>query len=536
MRHGKRFGWLLIALLAAATAGAAEWKDLAVVSFSGWEECQADVALLGQMAQNPDLAKQVGKALSGKFGIEQLEGIDPRRPWGAVVQTDGLRVVPLVFVPVSDPDALLKSLVPLVGEPQRVSDNTWKIGKQTLTGFVRTKEGWAWLGQSEDALVRLPDPIAVLGDLPQRYDLAVRFSPAHLPEALRTLAIDHLHEEARLRPEAELVHRWLEEFFTDVRQATLGWTLDRTNKLAALELTLTPMPGGKAGPRWQKQQELVKSLRGSPESVTSLDLSIAFNGGAKLGNELGLVKLLQQRGLGGKSNGELAAACADALAALLAEASRSKPGEAALRIYGRSPPFALLAAARLSDPSVVEREIDKLSQAAAAEGSFLRVKKDALEHGSLRVHTLEVVGTDDAALARKLLGADGTIYVATSGQHVFVACGEQAVPAIEKSLPGLAAATSVVQFSLRLGSVLSAVSRVSDDQSLAPILTLIGLSLQAGDDRLVFVIDAGSEGARARLEVRESLLRSAALGISLVTAQMLESQRKLEATRPRQNP
>lgn len=518
---------LLIGMLLAAPAAAGEWKNLLVVSFSGVEELQADVGFLGQMTQNRELGETIGKLLSKRSGIEKLDGIDRGRPWGLVVQTDGLRVTPLVFVPVSDAAELLKSLQPVIGEPEPVAAGLWKIGSRTLTGYVRAKEGWAYVGQSEETLERLPDPVAVLGDLPKRYDLAITFAPAHLPEALRTLAIDQLREDGKLAPGGDLLYRWLEDFFTDVRQATLGWTLDRQSKLAALELTLTPTPGSKAGPRWQAQQALVNSLRGSPESVTALDVSLSFKGGAQVGNDLGLSKLLERTGLGGK------AVFADALVALLADAARSEPAEAAVRIHGKSPPFAIVAAARLSDPTVVERQIDKLSQ--AADGSSLRVKKDVAQQGSLRVHALELAGAKEETVLKKLLGDDATIYVATSGQHVFVACGQQALPAIEKSLPGKAVEALVVQFSLRLGSVLSAVSRVTDNQSLVPVLTLLGLSLQSGDDRVLFSVETSGEQARARLEARESLLRSAAFGLSIAVTRMLEEQ-NAPAIRPRQNP
>src|SRR5262245_38868026 len=112
--------WLLVSvLLLAAPASAGEWKNLLVVSFSGLEALEADIGFLGQMTQNRELVETVRKVFynSKRTGIERLEGIDGRRPWGAVVQTDGLHVTPLVFVPVSDAAELLNSLAPLLREP-----------------------------------------------------------------------------------------------------------------------------------------------------------------------------------------------------------------------------------------------------------------------------------------------------------------------------------------------------------------------------------------------------------------------------------
>src|SRR6185436_11913828 len=111
----------------------------------------------------------------------------------------------------------------------------------------------------------------------------------------------------------------------------------------------------------------------------------------------------------------------------------------------------IVAAARLSDPTIIEGQLEKLSQVAE-----LRVKRDVFQQGPLRVHALEFTAAQNETTLKKLLGETSTIYVGTSGQHVFLGCGQTALAAIEKSLPGKAVEASVVQFSLRMGSVLSA--------------------------------------------------------------------------------
>ena len=77
------------------------------IQFLASEELEADIGFLGQMVQNPAMGEALGKALGKRIGVQSLAGLDRSRPWGAVVETDGLRISPVAFVPVTDAAELL---------------------------------------------------------------------------------------------------------------------------------------------------------------------------------------------------------------------------------------------------------------------------------------------------------------------------------------------------------------------------------------------------------------------------------------------
>jgi hypothetical protein len=137
---------------------------------------------------------------------------------------------------------------------------------------------------------------------------------------------------------------------------------------------------------------------------------------------------------------------------------------------------------------------------------------------------LELIGVDNPPPLRKLLGEDTTLYVATTGQHLFLACGHRALAAVERSLPAQETQAAPLRMSLQLGAVLTAIARSTSTQETVPVLTLAALSLQASDDRLLLTTQTDKESLRARLELREGVLRAGALGLSLASQRMLRER------------
>src|SRR5690606_14015169 len=90
-----------------------------------------------------------------RTGIQQLTGIDRTRPAGVVLQTDGINLAPVAFVPVTNAAALLQSIAPLVGEatpidalPSGEAAELWKIGRREWTGYVRRRGDWLYAAQT----------------------------------------------------------------------------------------------------------------------------------------------------------------------------------------------------------------------------------------------------------------------------------------------------------------------------------------------------------------------------------------------------
>jgi hypothetical protein len=513
--------------LVARTGSASDWKPLAVASLSSWKELQADLGFLGQLIQNPDLADRLGKSLFGDDRPQSSSGLDHERPVGLLVRTNGLRIVPMVFIPVADLPQLLRSLTPITAPPQQVSPATWKIGETTLTGFVRERNGWAYLAQTADVLDQdLPDPMAAMGELAGKYDVAATFYPANLPEALRTLVIDDARDRKRLLSDAQpdqesitlpktlaaLPHAWVEETFTEVRQLSVGWTLDRQQKAATLDVLIVPLGDSPAARRWAAYEAATSRLKiTGAANATSLELLLTRF--PKRSSEDSVLRNPQSAR--GVDSAEGAHHLHQLFEVLLDEAAAADPGDAILRILGKNPPYVVTAAVKVRSTHTLEQRIQALA-ALDTGASGVRVKLDVARIGDVSVHAIEPIAA--SGQLQKLLGNDLTIYLLVGKAHVSVACGQRAMAALEKSLPRETAENAaVVELTVHLGAALTAYARTTSQKDLVPLLTLAALSLQAGDDRLILTADAKGEGLRARLECREAVLRAAALGLSLAS-------------------
>lgn len=508
---------------------------MAVVSLASLESWQGDLRFLGELAQNADLVRHVTTVLRARSGIESLSGIDPARPMGAVVRTDGLRMTPVVFAPVTSAEQLLKSLAPLIGNAESVAPGIWKIGRTTLTGYVREQNGWAYLAQSEDALADLPDPLETLGQLPASYSFAIQMYPENLPEALRTLAIDELRSQRRWRqasvvekdvlpaalaePINGLFYESMEEFFNDIRQLTVGWKLDRQRKVALLETLLEPLEGSRTAKRWSQPRPRTNVFQTAAADNAGLSLLISAlprTDYSALCAQCAKQWLARAETMPEAQRRSLQT-CSGLVGAILNNALAADHPHAAVRMLGTSPPYAVVAALRLKDAGPIDQQIRQLAQAAGEE-PLIKIQADVARLGEAPVHSVGLACESNEL--SKLLGDDATIYLAFRGEHLLAACGHRALTALEQALPQASGQpVNAVQLDARLGTLLTAIARTTTQAEIAPILALAALSLQGGDDRLVFHARVEAGRLRTNMECREGILRAAALALNLAALQ-----------------
>ena len=156
------FSTILVALLLGAGAAAPTLaatpdaaKPLAVFAFSGYNALKSNVAYVGQLAGNPNLAVGLEVVMQLALKNQPLAGLDKDRPWGAVILLDqekfaqGVRqpqelLSGYAFVPVTDLKALLQVLEPAVGPSKDAGDGALELkNKQGKSFYVKQVNDWA---------------------------------------------------------------------------------------------------------------------------------------------------------------------------------------------------------------------------------------------------------------------------------------------------------------------------------------------------------------------------------------------------------
>lgn len=254
--------WMLVLAFCLGMVGLAPAQDsgkpLAVVSYAGYDRAMKTLEFVGQLAGKPDLATGLEQMLKMMTGGQGLQGLDPKRPWGLVVRTEGTQIDGYAFFPVTDLKQLLAGLTPLVG-PATEAGGVYKIERGAQTFFVKKQGAWAFAAGKESELVRLPDdPAKLLGDLPKDYLWAARLFVANLPAELRDMIVSRVQMIAQTAveqvqgPDQELARSQLQQTLNRLEQAvkeldqvTVGLEIDRQARKAHLDIQVTAKAGTK---------------------------------------------------------------------------------------------------------------------------------------------------------------------------------------------------------------------------------------------------------------------------------------------------
>ena len=156
-------------------------QPLVVVSVASYERLIANVQLVSQLTGRPALADGLQGTIAVMTQGRGLSGIDLSRPWGIVLEPDSSQssgAGGYLFLPVSDLSQV-KELLQLYAEPiEDVDQDVWKVRakQRRQTMYVKhSQAGWLFVSDTPARLTDVPqDPITLLGDLPTKYDVALR--------------------------------------------------------------------------------------------------------------------------------------------------------------------------------------------------------------------------------------------------------------------------------------------------------------------------------------------------------------------------
>jgi hypothetical protein len=562
-----------------ATASDKKFEVVAFASLASTDELTADMEALGGLIANPSLGKALIRLLATQTGVRHLPGLDRKRQCGAAIVSDGLRVAPVFFVPATDVKQLLTALEPLVGPAEKQADQptrVWKIGSGQLTGYVSQHGGWAFLTQTADLLEHSLTSQQIdeeMRRLPAGHDLAVRFYPPRIPEALRTFGVDLLREQihgsadpgdagsdnaaaARQRLRGLLLEM-LESSLADQQQVTWSWTFDRNQKQSSLELQIVPLADGPLARQLGACQKLSGPALLQPEP----DL-LRLHAGLQV--ESSLVERLAQMAR------DIAAALRPAnepldelqaqpperpsdtppndarqvLSSLIEPAFHDGRLQCDLAVTGAALPVTALLALPASDSASLSEVLDRIATAERDVHAGSPTNNNQQQIAGRPVYSLRFHAGDTPPLIQRCFGAAATCRLTKADQFWLLAGGprsgtvlEQAIAGGNRVSPSPAANKSepAIQLSIHAGGVASLLESALVDRRQALLLSLVGANLRAADDRLVLTMEPTRESFEARLVFHEGILRAAAMGLNVVALEALSQPAIKTAPAPRKS-
>jgi hypothetical protein len=511
-------------------------KPVAILSIASYDRIMADVALVGNLAGNPDLDKNLEGMLKLFTQGQGLNGLDQTRPWGVTLSTDGLSFQPLVFLPVKSTKQLLESLAPLIGEPQDGADGIQELEVFNQKILIKDAGAWCFVGQSAEVLSAVPkDPTKLLDGLDKAYDVGLRLYVQNIPEVYRSLAIDQLrlgveNGMSRLPDESDdafegrkkLAQQQIEAITTainDVEQLTLGAALDLEAKSAHIDLTIGASSGSNLGKQVSQLQLATSDFAGFlvDDAAASLNVTAKV---AKTDAEhiVAGLSALRARALqhieseskiatdeaSKKIAKEMVGEIFDAIGATLAT-GRIDAG-ATLQLSDTS--MALAVGAYVADPQALEKALHKFAELAKKEPKFKGIKFDADKHGDVRFHTTTIEVPKDAEI-KKVLGDTLDVSVGIGAKSAYLAAGRDSLKLvkqlIDKSKADASKKLPPFQLNVSLAPIFQFASAMQDSAVVKSLAEQLAKS--KGKDHVSIVVTPEGNALKIRLEGQEGVLR-----------------------------
>lgn len=291
----------LAVLAAPAVSSAADFQPHIVVSVAPYDELKADLRYIGKLLGNPQLADGLEGLLLIQTRGQILIALDRTRRWGVALElAPEAQIVPgempeiatgVIVLPIANFNAFLRAIEGFGGPPTELQKGMYQVsGPGGEAVYIRSLRGWVAISPDQAVFDRLPDDVgALVGGAGSRYDIAFQMNFAAWPPELQEQWVaatkqqlrDGLVQAPEESDEAFLVRtqimeqviRVIEDGYSEIDQIVLGVSIDRNQRLAAVDWAVTARKGSVAErllaqvsgmpSRWAHWMELNPTLSGT---------------------------------------------------------------------------------------------------------------------------------------------------------------------------------------------------------------------------------------------------------------------------------
>jgi len=516
-------------------------QPVAVLSIASVDELKADVAFVGKLTGNPQLATGMEVILNLATGGRGLQGLDTARPLGVVAITDGDRIGAYVCLPVSDFQKLLETAKAIGAKVDEAGEGIYRIATRRKPLFVKEQSGWAVLSEQRPVLDVVPDdPGKVLAEVGREYDLAARLHAANVPEKHRRELIDKIKRDAQRdmqrRPgESEEQHalrrQVTEELLStvvslveEVDEITLGVSLDRDAQQAAIELSITGAEGTELA---KAAARLTKTTSGFAGFLLP-DAMLAGHWSGQMPSQkadllVTVIEAVRKQAMRDierqdKSAEEIRVAreLAGDVFELVADTARSGRVDGGMAVVLKSQAATLAAGTYIADGASLDRITKQIARIAEAENPKVKelVKLDADRFEGVRFHTVSIPVPPDAEDREKvvsLVGESLEVVIGIGEDSAYVAAGRDALGTLKRAIAASAKGASQKVPPIRLSLAVDLLAEfiaeygdAKDRPGAAKLAELLGES--PGKDGVNLVAHPIPRGVKYRLEAESDIL------------------------------
>ncbi len=509
-----------------------EQKPVLMVSFASVDSLVGDAS---------HLAKLVGfDENSMRMILPFLNGIDKTRPFGAVLNLEGIVPAPLMFIPVEDFKDAVATVELFLGKPEDAGDGIWEIGGpngQTL--YVKEQGGWAFVALSTDVLQVVPEnPVTILEGLEQKYDIAIRGNIQNIAPGIRQLAIAKLKESVQSpleliedederdqqRQISENSIGQLETVFKELESFTMGFNIDQDNQQVSFDVGITAVEGTNMAQNMAAMEEATSEFSGFllPEAAANFQV-VSLIAEADKKQFISMLDSYRKRALSELDDDtslpdkdtrdgvkEVVNILFDVVLSTI-QSGRLDVGGALL--LGQES-FTLTAGGFVADGLQLDAGVRKLIEMAKDQTEVQEVKFDVETYEGVRFHAFQMPVPDEEA--RAVLGDHLEVIVGFGEKSGYIAAGIGSLDLIKKVIESSSAQSQekVLPFQgqISLGSIANFAASVSDNPGAALFASTFDDA--EGNDRIIIQNIPELRGSISRIIVDESIIK--AIGVTLL--------------------
>lgn len=539
-----------LALLVAAPAIMAEdaapkdLKPLVTVSFAGYDRVKSDVALVGKLSDNPELADQLEAQLQAAIGEGTFKAIDKSKPWGAVVSTDpqGQEFYVQGFVPTKDVKQLLKTME-AADITAKEEDGLFTIQAPFGEVFVKQRGAWAVFATKKEALAVIPeDPATMLGDLAKQYTLAVKISAANAPEGLRQKGVELLNfgmmlgmqrqpgegdEQFEMRQKmTKQGMEQLTKLINELDTILVGLGVNQEAKQAFLEYMVTAKEGTETAKKMQSAAKPTSRFAGLLKPGAAMNLSVSSkidqSDVAQLKTNLAVVRATIQTELDKQNLPEDKAAKAKRIIGdlfdVIEKSAESGEMDLAATLTLKPDAALLVSGFAIAEGAKLEKAIKDLVEEVKTDAPPVAnlIKLNAEEYQGIRFHVvsvpIEMVQESEREKVTKLLGDPIQVIVGIGENAAYVAGGKNASQELKKAIDAAKAGADKkvppAQVIVSLTPILEFAASVADENDREQIQNVVKMLKAAeGKDQIRMVGTLIPNGSKVRIELDAGILK-----------------------------
>ncbi|MCC6509106.1 MAG: hypothetical protein IT423_08370 [Pirellulaceae bacterium] len=505
-------------------------KPVAVVSIAPLDRLLQDFTYLMKSCG----AASIG-AMGKMFTQQVTNGLDGKRPAGVTIAIVEGQPVPLLFLPLDDRSKFFKALE---GSGQFAEDLgsgkfAFDVGGRTI--YAKDAGKWLYVSQSEDDFKSLPaDPATLLGDTPNKYDIAVRVQLQALPAQMRDAAIEQMkqgferslavqdgqspEEKAAAEEMGKASIKQMERLLNETEQVLIGLNAASTSQKLQIDVGAQFISGSELASQMDKLQGMTSDFTGlliQGAAMTLRSTSLISDGDKALAKS-NLSNVTGQLEKQIDDSGSLPAANKDSLKkfikgmiAVLEKTIDSGKFDGGGAVALNDGKVRAVFGGSVADGMEIEKEVKELVASLGTGPEVPKFEFNYGKHQNVNLHKVSIpIKTDDPKV-EKVFGSELKLVIGTGAKAFFVSLDPDGDAVIKSALDRLASTKNIKvtpgEMIVEVGQVLAFVQTVSPNPLVESAATL--MQQTEGKDKIRVLNNLIPRGMLYQVIVEEGVLK-----------------------------